>query len=229
MQTEQVPQVRFSPVIALIFTALCAQLVGRYFAHSVLAAGNFYTLWIILRIVIPVIVLAVLRVPLSSLNLGFPRVDRKFGLVMLVLVAILLAAFLLMYLFAQGYFGSYAGHFSSYRDSRLDRFLNFMVFTSSTFPAYEFLHRCFLLMGLQYLLTERDKIDPAIAATIAIAVVWIFEVVFHLTKEHYLESVGMLIGSPILSYLAIRTRSVWTAFFSHLFVEFLFIASLIMR
>ena len=217
-----------SPFILIIVTALAVQLIGNYYAHHFLVMGrHFYTLWIILRIVIPAGVLCMLRVPVRELGLGMPGIDRRFRIVFIGMFFLLLAAFIGIY-FYQGYFSSYGGSFQSLSRSKLDRFINFMVFTSSTLPGWEFLHRCFLLMGLSYVFKEKEGLDERTAVLIAMAVVWIFEVVFHF-KKPVLESTGLLVGSPILSYIALRTRSVWPAFFSHLLVEILFIASLIFR
>jgi membrane protease YdiL (CAAX protease family) len=83
-------------------------------------------------------------------------------------------------------------------------------------------------MGLFCVLSKREKLEPATAAVMAAAVTWIFEVVFHFIKPP-LEPLGLLAGSPLLSYLALRTGSIWPSFVAHLLVEMLFIASLIFR
>jgi membrane protease YdiL (CAAX protease family) len=75
---------------------------------------------------------------------------------------------------------------------------------------------------------ERDGIRPETASMMAIAAVWIFEVVFHFIKPE-LEALGLLIGSPLLSWLALRLRSIWVSFLIHFLVELLFISALIMQ
>ena len=216
------------PWVILIITALCAQFLGRYFATKYFVIGNyFYSMWVILRIAIPVAVIALLKIPLNDLGLGLPKVDKTMRTVLIGASLLLIAAFAGIY-FYQGYYSSYSGSFTSGAGDRAQRFMNFMIFTSSTLTGWEFIHRCFLLMGLSYLFTAREKIDPGTAGAIAVAIVWIFEVVFHFVKPP-LEAGGLLIGSPLLSYLALRTGSIWPAFFMHLLVEVLFIASLIFR
>ena len=103
-----------------------------------------------------------------------------------------------------------------------------MLFTGSTLTGWEFLHRGFLLMGLVYILTERERLSAPTASITAIALVWAFEVLFHFIKPE-LEALGMLVGSPVLSWLALRTRSIWIPFLIHLLVELLFVASLVLR
>jgi len=228
MNTTLKRQDFFSPFVIIIFTALIVQLIGRYYAPQCLVIGSyFYALWVVLRIAVPLAVLFMLRVPVRALGLGVPRIDRRFRNVILVMAAILIAVFAALY-FYQGYFSSYTASFHSGDYSKLDRFVNFMIFTSSTLTGWEFLHRAFLLMGLAYVLQKNEKFDERTAMIAALCVVWVFEVVFHFIKP-VLEPVGLLVGSPLLSYIALRTRSIWPAFLSHLLVEILFIASLIFR
>ncbi len=218
----------FRPFMIVILAALLVQFAGRYFAARYLIIGDhFYSLWLILRIGVPVAVIFILKIPFNEIGLGRPHIDHGFGRALLVMAALLAAAFAGIY-FYQGYFASYGGSFSSGGQGAWGRFVNFMVFTLSTLTGWEFLHRGFLLMGLFFALSKWEKTDPATAALVSVAVVWVFEVVFHFTKP-MLEPVGLLIGSPILSYIALRTGSIWIPFFAHLSVEILFIMSLIFR
>lgn len=214
--------------MVIIVTAMAVQLIGRYFAANQLVIGGyFYVLWVILRIVVPLMVIYGLGIPFKQLGLGLPQIDPYFKKILVGMAVLLCVIFAGIY-FYQGYFSSYAGSFHGGGQEKLQRFINFMVFTSSTLTGWEFLHRGFLLMGLSYVLSEREKIDPRRAVVIAVAVAWVFEVVFHFIKP-MLEPIGLLVGSPILSYIALRTRSIWIAFLGHLMVEVLFIASLIFR
>jgi len=216
---------KLSSFMVIIFTALMIQLIGSYHARSFVIGNYFYALWFLLRIAVPVIVLLILKVPLSQIGLGVPRFDRRTKNIVVFAVAILLAAFIGIY-FMRGYFNFYSNAFAG--EGSLARFANFMIFTSSTLTGWEFLHRGFLLMGVRYVLSERDGIRPETASMIAIAVVWIFEVVFHFIKPE-LEALGLLIGSPLLSWLALRLRSIWVSFLIHFLVELLFITALIMQ
>lgn len=211
----------------IVFTALMAQLIGTYHAKSLILGGYFYLLWVILRIVLPIAVLLALKVPLSKIGLGPPRFDRLTGNLVIAAGIILIAAFAGIY-FLKGYFSFYSAAFADPYGSSFGRFVNFMIFTGSTLTGWEFLHRGFLLMGLYYMLSERDTIPAETAAGIAIAVVWVFEVVFHFIKPE-LEAVGLLAGSPLLSWLALRMRSIWVPFLLHFLVELLFIATLILQ
>ncbi|MBN2158394.1 MAG: CPBP family intramembrane metalloprotease [Spirochaetes bacterium] len=214
-----------SSFLIIIFTALAAQLAGSYHAKSFIIGDSFYALWVVLRIVVPVIVLMALKIPFSRIGLGLPRLDRKMRTVVIAGIVVLIVIFAGIY-FIQGYFSHYAYSFGG--GSRFDRFASFMVFTASTLTGWEFLHRGFLLMGLRYVLTEREGIREETAVMLAVAVAWIFEVVFHFVKPE-LEALGLLVGSPILSWLALKTRSIWLPFLFHFLVELLFISALIFR
>lgn len=217
-----------NPFTIIIFTAILMQLVGRYYAPRVLVLGNvFYSLWVIVRIIIPILVLFSLKVPLSELGIGLPVIDWKFMKIIIGMVVIVGLLFVGIY-FYKGYFQSYSGHFEAGNFSKLGRVKNFMIFTSSTLIGWEFIHRCFLLMGLTYFLNTRDNVDYETSVKIAICIVWVFEVVFHFIKPK-LEAFGLLLGSPILSYVAIRTRSIWIPLIAHFIVEVLFIFTLIMQ
>jgi membrane protease YdiL (CAAX protease family) len=218
---------KLSAFMVIIFTALMIQFIGSYHARAFVVGNYFYALWFLLRIAVPVLVLLILKVPLSQIGLGMPRFDRRTKNLVIFAVAILLTAFVGIY-FMRGYFDFYSNAFAGEGDGALARFGNFMIFTSSTLVGWEFLHRGFLLMGIRYLLAERDGVRPDTAAMIAIAVVWIFEVVFHFIKPE-LEALGLLIGSPLLSWLALRLRSIWVSFLIHFLVELLFITALIMQ
>ena len=52
-------------------------------------------------------------------------------------------------------------------------------------------------------------------------IVCIFEVLFHIKKPIY-EAIGMIVASPLLSYLTIKTRSLWPALTFHLLIELMF-------
>ena len=216
-----------SSFMVIIFTALMVQLLGSYHAGSYIVGNYFYALWILLRIAVPVGMLLLLKVPLSQIGLGLPRFDRRTKNIVFFTVAILLSAFIGIF-FLRGYFNFYSTAFAEGGSGALARFVNFMIFTSSTLTGWEFLHRGFLLMGIRYVLAERDGIRPDTASLIAVAVVWIFEVVFHFIKPE-LEALGLLVGSPLLSWLALRTRSIWVSFMIHFLVELLFIIALIMQ
>lgn len=212
----------------MVFAAICIQLAGRYHAAQTLVFKKyFFTLWVILRIAIPLAAIKCLKIPFSQIGLCLPRIDRKM-IVYIGLIFILLSLSFVGVYFYQDYLCSYSGSFKTGRVDNFSRFVNFMIFTSSTLVGWEFLHRGFLLLGTKYILTEREGVDEKTAITIAIALVWIFEVVYHFVKPE-LEAIGLLIGSPVLSYMAIRSRSILLPFLIHLLVELFFIVTLIIK
>jgi hypothetical protein len=228
MDTSLSPRDFLSPFIVIIATALIVQLVGRYYASRYLVLGNyFYLLWVLLRIVVPVVVLSVLRVPVSGLGLGVPKINRRFRNALLIMAFVLIAGGVVVY-WSSNYFGLYSTSFAKGGHTGPERFVSFMIFTSSTLTGWEFLHRSFLLMGLRYLLSVKKGFALQEASLIALSVCWVFEVVFHFTKP-LLEPVSLIIGSPLLSYIALRTGSIWIPFFAHLLVETFFILAVIIR
>jgi len=214
--------------VIIVFFGICIQGIGRYNASSTLVIGkHFYTLWVLVRIFVPIALFLMLRIPLSTFGLGLPQIDRKLGNTLIVIFILLILAFVNIYFF-QDYIEYYSKSFRSMDGQKLSRLLNFMIFTSSTLTAWEFFHRGFLLRGLTAALAKREYIPLEKAQMIAICIVWIFEVVYHFIKPG-VEAFGLLVGSPILSYLAIRTRSIWIPFLIHLFVEILFISALLLH
>ena len=210
--------------LVIIFSALFIELIGHYHAKSFIFSKNFYYSWIILRIPLPLLILYLCKIPLKGIGLKWKRPDKKILKLLFFLILLVSLAFIFIHSF-----NLYFNYYSSFRgpsSNKLSRFLNFMIFTLSTLPAWEFFHRGFLLMGLTYLLKDREQISKKTSWIIAISVVWIFEVVFHFIKPET-EALGMLIGSPLLSYLALRTKSIWLPFLLHFYVEILFIGSLL--
>lgn len=109
---------------------------------------------------------------------------------------------------------SYQAHYAGYR------WIVFAQFTLSTLLPWTFFHRGYLLFGGRVLL-EREGVPERLAQVVPLLMVWISETTYHLVKPE-LESWGVLLASPLLSALAILTRSVWIPFFIHLVIEVLF-------
>lgn len=203
----------------LVGSALLIQLLGRYHAHN-FTIGHFYYSWVFLRIVVPFFLIWMLRIPIAQIGLSLPTFDR-FLMVLAILTLFGLAGIYLIILFSPQYLGYYANAFGPFDGSRI---ANFMIFTLSTLTGWEFLHRSFLLMGIVYILGRNDRGDTTTARQTAVVIVWTFEVLFHLIKPK-MEAVGMLLGSPFLSYVTLKTGSIWPAFLIHLGVEIVFILS----
>lgn len=217
-----------SPFFIIIFSCLVAQFLNHYYAVQFRTGGHFYYGYLVTCFGIPLIVTLLLKIPFSQLGLGLPAIDRKTGKILLILFIALLVLFISARVFQFFIFHEYTDKFIALDSKKFSQFINFTFFTLSTLPSWEFLHRAFLLFGIIYALSEQTEIPEDHIQKIAITIVWIFEVMFHLVKPQY-ETLGMLVGSPVLSYLAIKSRSVWTAFILHLYVELLFIAAIIFR
>jgi hypothetical protein len=203
----------------MVGSALLIQLLGRYHAHD-FTIGHFYYSWVFLRIVIPLILIWMLRIPFNELGLSLPKFDRFLIILVIITLFGLLGIYLVIH-FSPQYLGYYAKAFGPFDGGR---FNNFMIFTLSTLTGWEFIHRSFLLMGIIHILGRNDHLGDSITHQTAIGIVWIFEVLFHLIKPK-MEAVGLLMGSPFLSYITIKTGSIWPAFLIHLGVEIVFILS----
>src|SRR4030042_609318 len=129
----------------IIFTALLVQLVGSYYAKYFIIGGSFYLLWVLLRILVPVLVIMLMRMPFPRMGLGVPRIDRNMGRILIIGVGILIAVFAGIY-FLQGYFAFYSNSFNG--QGGLARFAGFMIFTGSTLTGWGVSLRSFLLMGV---------------------------------------------------------------------------------
>jgi membrane protease YdiL (CAAX protease family) len=206
-------------MIALVGTALCIQANIHYFSHLWIwhwswPAPNspFYVFTFLSRIGVPLIInLVYLKFSAQNLGLGFPRFS---GIPKKTLAGIgLLAALLPGIIFLIRLDSSYVQYYSNLNP------YHFLVFTMSTLPAWEFLHRGFLLFGLAAVF---KKLKTPSGETIAIVIVCIFEVMFHFSKPP-LEAFGMMLGSPILSLIALRTQSIWLPLLIHLYIEALFV------
>jgi len=211
--------------LIVIFSALCIQAVGHYYAHSFRIGRYFYVSWVFLRILIPCLMIPVLGIPFREIGIRMPMVDPRIKKILIYGILGLLGIFIVIQL-SQSYQQSYSHSFHSGDRNSISRLVNFLIFTASTLTGWEFLHRGFLLRGIVYSFKRDGSVDEDTGNIIAIAVVAIFEVMFHFTKPG-LEVAGMLVGSPILSYIALRTGSIWIPLLLHFIVEMLFILSLI--
>jgi membrane protease YdiL (CAAX protease family) len=215
-------------ILIVVATALVAQIAGTYFFRWKTDDG-FSISWVILRIALPLLVIPLVGIPYSRLGLGLPRMDTRLWkfLGITVLVGAILFAGLYFY---SPYYEAYSGKFTQNGTGITSRLRRFLLFSFSTIPAWEFLHRGFLLLGLHYVLTLREAVPERVARHICIALVCAFEVLFHfIKKDSFVEPVSLLAGSPILSWIALRTGSLWIPLVLHLLVEFCFIASALLR
>lgn len=210
-------------VIVLFATAIAVQAICRYFPEVWLWHGQFYGLRFALRLAAPVAVAVALRWSPADLGLARPLLDRG-SIAAAAFCVFLASAIVPLVRFAPAYQQQY-WQWSSDAFSFAGRAKSFALFTASSLIGWEFLHRGFLLFGLKRAL-DRDGVPgkpvaPASAAVIAVCVTAAFEVLFHFTKPG-LEAAGMMIASPLLSFLALRTRSLWIPLAIHLYIEALF-------
>lgn len=210
-----------APFCVLLGVLLLLQVIGSYIGKEFLAWDRIKGYWILSRLVIPFILVLLLAIPLKNLYFSKPIINRSNVNFMLFAVFLLLLLLVYLQFFAGDYLSHYRRGYSLERLRETGKFFGFLVFTASTLIGWEVLHRGFLLGGGQYCLTEHYKLHPTAAAVIMVVIVCIFEVLFHIKKPIY-EAIGMLIASPLLSYLTIKTRSLWPALTFHLMIELIF-------
>ena len=212
------------PLIILIISVLCFQILGSYLANQVLDFGKFKTLWVILRIICPFAVILLLSIPIRHLYFSRPLINRQNSILLFIAFVLVLAIFAYLQLFADDYIEYYRNGRSLELLRAQKRFEGFLLFTLSTIIGWEILHRGFLLGGLQYCLSHHLRVQPFVAAVIAILFVCVFEALFHI-KKPMIEALGMIIASPLLCILTIKTKSLWPALILHLGIELAFAVS----
>jgi membrane protease YdiL (CAAX protease family) len=206
-------------IAIVIGSALLVQLFVRYWGQieEPLRWGMFYWSTAAARIGVPLIVCFALAISPGKLGLGKPRLQRREGLWILGAMAVTTLVALPM-LGMDGYQDAYQGLGSSYGT---ERWLSWISFTASTTVSWELFYRSFLLFSLREILRSGGRGG---ADTLAILFTACFEVLSHLVKPP-LESLAMLVGSPALSWVALRHGSVWIPLAVHVFIEFLWFMS----
>ncbi|MGJ8693328.1 MAG: CPBP family intramembrane glutamic endopeptidase [Thalassotalea sp.] len=209
------------PIFIIVISAIFLQLFGHYFATKLFVYDNFLALWPVLRVGFPALLLLFLAIPFRVLNFKFPVFDRLSFYV--VLLSALGLALLAVYLgnFADDYLAYYRKGASIEYLRQSQRFEQFIIFTCSTLIAWEIFHRGFLLGTLKHCLMINMQVNEKSANAIAILFVAVFEALFHIKKPMY-ESMPLALASLVLSWLTLRTGSLWPALIIHLAIEVIF-------
>lgn len=199
--------------------------IGRYHGKDLVLGEQFQWLRFLLYTVgVFLIAKLSLRTSLKDCGFGLPRISRRLS-ALLIVCALLLPAIISVILLSPDYLRAY----SFYRNPEISpgaKLSHFAQFIFSTLPAWTFLLRGVILFGVSRYLIREHKMKDRSAELICLLVVMGIEVIYHFLKPEF-EAFGMLVASPVLSWLALRTRSVWTPFFVHLYLETCFIFILI--
>lgn len=206
-------------LVLVIVSTLLAQGIAIYTYQHLRIGGGFYPATFAARLLVPLGVgFGLLRMRPGEMGLAWPHLSRAhWGLFGAVLFALPLLALPLLEL------DTYQASYTAQRHATPDfvpALWRFAAFTVSTTLPWEILHRGFLLHALRMTL-QRNGLRLAAAATAAILVTQSFEVLFHFVKPP-LEAIAMAFASPLLSWLAFRTRSLLLPLLLHLEVEILF-------
>jgi len=210
-----------APFCLLLIVILLLQVIGTYIGKDFLAWDGVKGYWVLSRLVLPFILVLLLAIPFKNLYFSRPTINRENLIFMAFSVGLLLCLFIYLQFFAADYLHHYRHGRTLEYFRETEKFERFLIFTASTLIGWEVLHRGILLGGGQYCLTEHYKLNPTAAAIIMTIIVCIFEVLFHIKKPIY-EAIGMIVASPLLSYLTIKTRSLWPALTFHLLIELMF-------
>lgn len=226
MTADSLTPKQMAPFIILVLSLMLIQVVGAYIGSSFLALEGLKGYWLIGRLLLPLVIITMLAIPLRSLFLALPRfnqqqIDKPSLIIIVIAVLGLIGLSIYLQFFAADYLNHYRRGASLEMLREAERFQRFLIFTLSTLIGWEILHRGFLLGGGLYCLTAHYRIQPQAAMVIIIMIVCLFEVLFHIKKPIY-EALGMVIASPLLSYLTIKCRSLWPALTIHLMIELIF-------
>jgi hypothetical protein len=200
----------------LIGSALLVQIFVRYWGQGeeTLHWGNVFWATAAARLLVPLAVAYALGLSLRQLGFTKPRIGGTEALVLLGLVGVA-TLIALPLLGMNSYQAWYQGIGAGARSFELWR--SWIEFTLSTTVPWELFFRGFMLFGLREILRAGGRGG---ADTIALLITASFEVLYHLIKPPQ-EAIGLLVGSPILSYVAFRHGSVWIPLLGHLWIEFL--------
>jgi membrane protease YdiL (CAAX protease family) len=209
-----------SQLCILIVGVLLALTCARYYYHHLILGQSFYLLRILLYIGVPLLLNHfVFKLSWKDMGLCFPQIDKNLGLILLGIL-ILLPVFISLIFLSDDYMGSYTRYTTS-ATSEWARLKRFSIFIGTSIPGWEFMFRGFMLFALKIILEKKFKVEKSLAIVIPILWVMCFEVTYHFIKPD-LEAFGMVLASPILSWLAIRSKSFWLPMFVHLYIEMVF-------
>jgi len=208
----------------IIFSVLVVQFLCRYYSKYFVYGNGFHALIFVLRFGVPLVVVPLfLKTSWSSLGVCLPKISKT-GLLWLAGVLILVP----LCLYSIRLNPAYQNYYHTYARSSAAVYTRFAVFTFSTLLGWEFLHRGFLLFSLKNLLagegtaSPKNRLSSQTAAVLALLIVALCETLYHFIKPD-MEAFGMLVGSPVLSAIALRTKSILIPLFIHLYVEAWFI------
>jgi len=210
-----------NPIInlgALVMGSLFLEFIANYFASYFLVWNSFRTVIFLVFLNVPALVMIFFKMKASEMGIRWPNFKRA-DIVCLMIVLVCISAIIAVIRYNTNYQASY----TDFRNSGTigERFVDFWIFTSSTLPPWEFFHRSFLLFGVFYILHKQARIDENLSKAIAILFVCAFEVLAHFVKPLY-EPLGLLFGSPIFSFIALRTKSIIIPLIMHLYIEIMF-------
>ena len=211
-------------ICLIIVSVIVVQFLCRYYSKHFVSGHGFHVLIFMLRIGVPILIATLyLKISWEDLGISIPEISKT-GLLWFAGTLFLIPVCLYLIKINP----SYQDYYRSYTGSSGDVYVRFAVFTFSTLSGWEFMHRGYLLFSLKKLLAEEElkgsanHLSEQTASVIALLIVMVFETLYHFIKPD-MEAFGMLIASPILSLIALRTKSILIPMLIHFYVEAWFI------
>ncbi|MDB5036927.1 MAG: hypothetical protein JWQ35_455 [Bacteriovoracaceae bacterium] len=216
---------KIAPLFVLVFSVILILLLGFYYNEPFVIGSGFHSLRFVLYLVFPILLnIFYFKISWRELGVAKPYLNRT-SKRMLFGFAILTPFVVYLIHLSPDYLNAYP-YYRNQSVSTFERLSQFSIFTFSTMVGWEFLLRAYLLFGMRRLLENQHRVSSELATALSILWVCTFEVLYHFVKPD-LEAWGMLIASPILSWIAFKTRSFFVPLAFHLFIETSFIISII--
>ncbi len=204
----------------LVISTILALLIGRYYHPYFIWPGGFQYGRTLCFIGIPLLLhFFYFRGSAQQLGTNRPQLDSRIKKLIIGIIVFLPLVITVIKLDS-----AYLSYYSHYTNSEINlsrRLLNFFLITTSTIIGWEFLLRGYFCFGLKNWMNK--KLHASEVVTSALIILWIMsiEVIYHFLKPS-LESWGMLLASPILTWIALKTKSFWPSLFIHLYIEGVF-------
>lgn len=218
---------KFRSLWILVISTIVTLLLGVYYNRHFIIGQSFNTLRLGLYLAVP-LALNSFYFQLSWRDLGLGRPQRVSAQVWR-WIWILVFGFPLI-LVISSLNTNYLDYYPQFRDSTtswIDRLSRFSIFTATTLLGWEFLLRSFFTFTCLHLLVKKWKLSETLAETLVILWVLSIETCYHFIKPD-MEAWGVLIFSPLLTWMALRFRSFWIPLGLHIYVEVGFILMLLL-
>jgi hypothetical protein len=224
----------------IIGTGLIVQFITVYFGWEYLVYNGFCGLIFLIRTIVPIGIGSLIGLSFCEMGVALPGGGKNLAACFIFLM-LLIVPFVFWCFSFESMRSFYYSNFSSFKGDKAGFARYFAFFTISTNLPWEFLHRGFLLFGLektlrsfepQFYIEKQNENQPGAIKPIdnsgflAMMFVLVFETVYHFSKPA-MEALGMSAASILLSVIALKSRSIFYPMLLHACIEIFFGASII--